>query len=549
MKIVASKHPQSGSVLLLTLLTCVIIGVSLAGYLEFARQQNQMVYRSQTWNLIMPACEAGVEEALAHLNTVMDQDRAVNGWTSNQTGFALSRTVGDMRYDVTITVANPPVVISTGYMKQPLSTNEMSRTVRVETTKFRTGMIGLVAKGGISLGPGSVVDSWDSRLTGAYSALGARSNAFVGAVNGNLAGSGGGGTTIKGDVATGPSGTITAITFTGSSSSDLNMSFPDVTAPFNPGSAFAPSGGTVSITNYTTGYETNTTGVWVPPTPTQTVYTNVLTQTNYSAPLPPTTYTTQNTTITSASPPPPGTNPFNVIVGARLSNRPSLPANNSGYTTYRNEFRRANGRYDFDPVTHWTWSGTSYVYNTTNYVYVEQTRVADSVQNVSFSYILDSDNYIANSISLSGQNKMLVRGNAKLWVTSSLDMTGQSQITILEGASLELYCGQSSGSGATVNIAGNGVVNQSGNSESMAIYGLPSCTAVYVRGNGAYVGTIYAPQATLYGKGGGNDVDDIQGAAVMGAVSFNGHVNFHYDEKLGDNGGVTRWRIASWSEM
>jgi hypothetical protein len=44
-------------------------------------------------------------------------------------------------------------------------------------------------------------------------------------------------------------------------------------------------------------------------------------------------------------------------------------------------------------------------------------------------------------------------------------------------------------------------------------------------------------------------VDDFQGAAIVGSVSYVGHFNFHYDEKLGDNGGMTEWKIASWTEF
>lgn len=549
MKPLAFKSKEQGSVMLLTLVTCLIIGVSLAGYLEFASQQNEMVHRSQIWNLAMPACESGVEDALALLNRVQTGERGVYGWTSNSTGVAMSRKIGDLRYEVTITAADPPVVTSTGFIRAPLSTNEISRTVRVTSTKARTGMFGLVAKGNISLGPGSVVDSWDSRLTGAYSAAGVKSNAFVGAVHGNLAGSGGGGTTVKGDVATGPTGTISAITFTGGATSDLNMSFPDVVDPFNPGSAFGLSGGVVTVTNYAKGYTTNTTSTWVAPTANQTVYTNVVTRTNTTAPPSPVAYSSYSGTTTNSSPPPAGTSPFNVLLGNRLNNIPSLPADNNGFVTYRNHEVRSNGRYNFDPVSHWYWTTTMYVYNTTNYVYVEERREVESIEDITFKYILRSENYLASNISMSGRERMLVLGNAKLWVTSSLSMSGQSQITIVNGASLEIYAGRTSGSGASIDIAGNGVINEAGDSEKMAIYGLPSCTEVYVRGNGGFVGSIYAPQATLYGKGGGSDVQDIQGAAVMGNVSFNGHVNFHYDEKLGENSGITQWRIASWKEL
>jgi len=130
-----------------------------------------------------------------------------------------------------------------------------------------------------------------------------------------------------------------------------------------------------------------------------------------------------------------------------------------------------------------------------------------------------------------------------------LSMTGNARITILPGASLKLYVGDGAGSDAQLMIAGNGVFNQSGDSEKMSIFGLSDTTIVKMAGNGAFVGTVYAPSAQLQGKGGGSDVDDFQGAAIVGSVSYNGHFNFHYDEKLGDNGGMTEWKIASWTEF
>ena len=540
---------NEGSVLLITLLTCVILGSSLAAYLEYARQESAMVYRSQTWNMAMPAAEAGVEDALALLNRVQSGERGVYGWTSNGTTVTMSRTIGDFRYVVSISAANPPVVTSTGYAKAPMSTNEISRSVKVTTTRSRTGMFGLVAKGSIGLGPGSVVDSWNSAVSGAYSLAAVKSNAFVGAVQGNLAGSGGGATTVLGDVATGPTGTISAITFTGDSSSDLKMSFPDVGDPFNPGSAFAPSGGSVTVTNYTTGYQTNTTSIYHVPGVGENIFTNIITLTNTAAPPAPTAYSSYIGSITNSSPPPAGTSPFSVILGSHISSASSLPANINGYTTYRNSVLGGNGKYDYDPVTHWYWSANMYVYNTTNYTYVTEKQDVGSVVTINYKYILSSENYIISTMALSGQEEMLVRGNAKLWVTQSLNMSGQSRITILPGASLEIYGGTANGTAATIDIAGNGVLNQTGDSSKMAIFGLPSATTVYIRGNGEFVGSIYAPRATLFGKGGGNDVQDVQGAAVMGNVSFNGHVNFHYDEKLGDNGGISQWRISSWLEQ
>src|SRR5436190_16436768 len=80
----ASNSRQQGSVLMVSLWTMLIIGLGLLTYLQLAKNQNQLVFRSQVWNMAMPVAEAGVEDALAHaaLNA--------NNWVS--AGWSLSAT-------------------------------------------------------------------------------------------------------------------------------------------------------------------------------------------------------------------------------------------------------------------------------------------------------------------------------------------------------------------------------------------------------------------------------------------------------------------------
>ena len=91
-------------------------------------------------------------------------------------------------------------------------------------------------------------------------------------------------------------------------------------------------------------------------------------------------------------------------------------------------------------------------------------------------------------------------------------------------------------------------MNNNESALSLQYWGLPSNTSVTLAGNGEFTGTMYAPNATLYGRGGGSDVMDHSGAAVMNAVSFNGHYSFHYDELLGDQDDHVKFHLASWNE-
>lgn len=161
-----------------------------------------------------------------------------------------------------------------------------------------------------------------------------------------------------------------------------------------------------------------------------------------------------------------------------------------------------------------------------------------------YAYILDSGNYQLSSLSFSGQEKVLVRGNAVLYVTGNVAMSGQSSIIINNGASLKLYV-----AGASASLGGNGIANPGGRAMNFAYYGLPSNTSVSLSGNAAFSGTIYAPQAAFTLGGGGSDSYDFVGASITGSVRMNGHYRFHYDEYLGRVGPRRGYTINSWNEI
>lgn len=529
--------------LIITVVICGIIGLTLASYLSMVQANHLNVMRSQTWNTAIPACEAGIEEALAHLNSIGDGDRATNGWVLTDGLYKKTNSLLDSRYEVSISTADSPVVTSYGSVRAPLGKGEITRAVRVITSRQSTGMKGLVAKGNITLGPGSVVDSYNSLITQVYNAATANSNAFVGAVNGNIAG----GSIIKGDVATGPGYIITS-PYTGDSASDLSMSFPPVPAPFSGGFS-PPANVTVTTTNFALSSITVTTNVYPAVIPFSGLVTNIVTRTNTSAP-PTGAYSTTTASVTSTVWPSSGASSL-VTNTTSVSGEKYAPAPGSYIPPY--VMTTSPTRYSYVRIDSYTYNIPNYIYNVTNYTYSYQTNVAIGTNTETYAYVLDTDNYITDSITLNGMQprnaEMLVRGDAVLWLTDGLNMTGNSRITILPGASLKLYIGDGTGSDATATIAGNGVLNMSGDTEKMSIFGLSDATVVKVAGNGGYVGTVYAPNAELQGKGGGTDVDDFQGAAIVGSVAYNGHFNFHYDEKLGDNGGITQWKINTWAEF
>lgn len=172
------------------------------------------------------------------------------------------------------------------------------------------------------------------------------------------------------------------------------------------------------------------------------------------------------------------------------------------------------------------------------------TPVAGSVGGVSYNYLVGNGNYQLTSLSLSGNNKMLVTGHAVLYVTGDVSLTGLSRIEIAPGASLKLYV-----AGPSTSLGGSGVVNNAGNAMDFMYYGLPSNTSVSMSGNASFTGTIYAPSASLTLGGGGSNNYDFVGASVTDSVSLNGHYNFHYDENLGRLGPKRGYTITSWNEI
>lgn len=95
---------------------------------------------------------------------------------------------------------------------------------------------------------------------------------------------------------------------------------------------------------------------------------------------------------------------------------------------------------------------------------------------------------------------------------------------------------------------GNSNVNPSSWAGALEIYTTTSSACV-ISGNGSFYGCLFAPNAELRGNGGGNDSQDLCGSFVVGSVTSNGHMNFHYDEALGAPASPKAWSLALWTEL
>ena len=263
MKLKLETPRRQGIATLLTVVIIAVIGLTLVAYLTWSKTHTVLEMRSQIWNSALPIAEAGVEEAMAHLNS--GQDRAANGWTLNGNAYVKQRTFGDGSYTVSVSTNAVPTIIAIGSARMPPGNTYISRTVTVTCRKQSSGG-GILAKSKITFSGNSIVDSFDSRV-GPYSSL-THKDGVVLMCNGGTAGSVEIGTAdVYGKAATGPGGTVTVDTLngslgdlawhgagntgiqTGTTSDDVNASFPSNSPPT--GFFLTPSGGTVGGTNYT----------------------------------------------------------------------------------------------------------------------------------------------------------------------------------------------------------------------------------------------------------------------------------------------------------
>ena len=461
------RRSRAGNTYIVVLWITALAGIVLASYLSLVGTENSFTMRSQAWNRCIAVGEAGLEEALAHLNYngVTNGNLGRDGWYGSSGIYSKRGYLDDGFYDVSINSTDPmrPVVTSSGYAPTVQNFARLTgagpflgvvnvtggstsprpgyigRTVRVETTADGGGGKGMVALGYIDMNGNNVrVDSYDSQdplhsTNGFYHSTKAKDGGDIGTVSGltNGANISVGNANIYGKVSTGPKGSVSvgangsvgdfawqAAGNTGIQPGwfrdDMNVTFPPVQVPFT-GGYNAPASGTVGGTNY--------------------------------------------------------------------------------------------------------------------------------------NYVLGTGNYLSSGSLKFTKGDILVTGKAVWWVQAGIDFAGKGSIVIAPGASLKLYAGNTTGSGVSCSIAGNGLVNGTGFSTNCTIYGLPSCTDLKYTGNASYVGTIYAPNADLTLGGGGNNTYDFCGMSVTKNVTFNGHFNFHYDEALGRLNPLRGYIISAWNEL
>ena len=271
-----SYKAKAGSVLVIAIIFCALIGLILMAYLSMVKSQHKFTYRAQTWNTCIPLCEAGVEEAMAHLNHINTfSNFAINGWVLQNGFFRKERSLSGGHIRMLIDQGVPPVITVTGYLRAPVQSNILTRAVRVKTKINLRFPYAMLSKGPVSLSSaGSYVDSFHSGDP-AYSTGGEYDPAkrTAEAIIATTAKSAGvvdlGNNDVYGRIGTGPggspnlaNGTVGDLAFVsnpandgkvqpGAVTDDVNLYIPDVLMPNPFAFGLAPPSLTVSGVTYT----------------------------------------------------------------------------------------------------------------------------------------------------------------------------------------------------------------------------------------------------------------------------------------------------------
>jgi len=563
------KSSAAGTALLVALFLTTILAITVAGYLKHAYQQQYISMRSQVWNSSITISEAGIEEAMQHLNT-NPTNLTANGWAQSGNFFTMERAINSRaRYKVTIDANNLvfPRITSEAYLAAPtyskvnsgsmfaaagvspltLDMNEIvGRAVQVKVAKDGLWVRPLTAKHWIDMNGNDVMtDSFDSRYPawsnkGMYPAgLAAklRSNGDV-ASNDNIVNAVNiGNANIYGHVSVGPGGTVAlgvnggvgdqtwqnfnpGTVQPGYFADDMNFTFPEVKVPYTSG--LTPSSGSISTTNYVFASATNT-----------------VTTTNYPSPIPDSGVITNSSYATASFPPSPV--PYGTVTNVLTTSQASKDFPAPG--TYIGTPYLLGSKWYYNLIT-----GTNYTYPFYTYTYSKETSVTNfTVSSVNYDYILQGGDpalppvqYYVSDIP---KGSIYVSGNVQLVVGNNLKQAGTDQLVVATDGKLEMWVG-----GTSIDLTGSGVYNQTGYAQNMVLWGADSVTSVAYKGNGEFTGIITAPNADVKLLGGGVTEQDFVGSLLANTVTLVGHYNFHYDEALRDieNG---RYLVTEWNEV
>ncbi|MBI2812976.1 MAG: hypothetical protein HYX71_01680 [Opitutae bacterium] len=256
---------QRGSLLIVSMIMCAIIGISIVSYLNLGKSSQSIANRALYNNGAMNIAEYGMEEAMYSINQMVSNPSYTwSGWTSTNGGADAYRKWTSFTLDqnstgvVRVYVKNADGALAPTILARSTVTLGGATSAPIEkwikitlamTSKFANG---LVAKNTITFsGNNATVDSWNSdpdnnSATTAikYSTTTKDDNGSVGSVsvavnvvgvnNADIWGyvaTGGSPASVGSNGLVGPWGTTSGTIAAGHSSTDFSASFDNVTAP------------------------------------------------------------------------------------------------------------------------------------------------------------------------------------------------------------------------------------------------------------------------------------------------------------------------------
>ena len=153
-----------------------------------------------------------------------------------------------------------------------------------------------------------------------------------------------------------------------------------------------------------------------------------------------------------------------------------------------------------------------------------------------YNWVVSPGNNQLAGVSISTGKKMLVTGDAILYIDGDFNTSGTGFVYLAPGASLQLYI---SGTGV---VSGTGIINGSGYAKNFSVFGLPTCSAFSYSGSSAFIGTVYAPSADFSFSGNAGAF----GSFTANTVTVSGGAHIAYDKGLNAGG---RYVANSWNEI
>ncbi|MDE3098937.1 MAG: hypothetical protein KGJ88_05645 [Verrucomicrobiota bacterium] len=173
---------------------------------------------------------------------------------------------------------------------------------------------------------------------------------------------------------------------------------------------------------------------------------------------------------------------------------------------------------------------------------------------ITWSSVDPTKNGGTNWITTSGY--YVINNSNPIYVAPGVTATFDVKESIFNPASVTIG-GGTTDPGTIIMYQESGSMTLGGNSTGGAIgarpvnfqyYGMSGVTSITLAGTSTFVGTVYAPSATLTLNGGGNS-NDFEGAAIVQSAVIDGHYRFHYDKSLIDSSAIAGYTAYSWQEL